>query len=442
MPATGGHPSFVCASVLDDLPQSRYNCRRLCVAQIPMTTTVRRILLAFALMGLASSLGSLYVHYQMLASPSYLSFCDVSATVSCGAVERSAYATLWGVPVALFGVGYYVVIMLLLAASVRGPGRLPEHATGYIFALSTLGLGASLFLAYAAFFIIKAVCLMCMVTYIAVIGLFLVSGARTSFPMTTLPRRFWQDARAVLTSPVGLTVVMVFIVAATSAVAFFPRRAAPWAAPSAVDGGAAAQQASPTDRKTEFLRFWESQQRVQVPVPADGAAVLIVKFSDHQCPACAQSYADSKPILAKYAAQFPGAIRFVPKDYPLERECNAAMPRDLHLAACESAVAARLARARGRGDAMEDWLYANHATLTPASVRQAAKEIGGVLDFDAQYASALDQVRSDVALAAILGVNVTPTFFVNGVRLVGGLPAEYFEMALQYELRKAGKLTR
>jgi uncharacterized membrane protein/protein-disulfide isomerase len=402
-----------------------------------MTKTVRRILLALALMGLASSLASLYVHVQMSANPGYLSFCDVSATVSCGAVERSAYATLWGVPVALFGVGYYVVVMLLLAASVQGPGALPEHAAGYIFVLSTMGLGVSFFLAYAAFFIINALCLMCLVTYISVIGLFLVSGARTSVPMTTLPRRFWQDARAVVASPMGLTVVIVFIMAATSALAFFPRHLVS----SAVPGGVEGQQASPTDKKTEFLRFWESQQRVQVPVPSDGAAVLIVKFSDHQCPACAQTYADYKPILARYAAQFPGAIRLVTKDYPLERECNTGMPRDLHLAACEAAVAARLAKTRGRGDAMEDWLYANHATLTPASVRQAARDIGGVPDFDAKYATVLEEVKGDVALATILNITQTPTFYINGVRLQGGLPVEYFEMALQYELKKAGKLT-
>jgi uncharacterized membrane protein/protein-disulfide isomerase len=406
-----------------------------------MTTTVRRILLALALVGLASSLASLYVHYQMLARPGYLSFCDVSATVSCSAVERSAYASVWGVPVALFGAGYYVVVALLLAASVQGPGGLPEHAAGYIFALSTMGLGASLFLAYVAFFIIKAVCVMCLVTYVAVIGLFLVSGARTSFPMTTLPRRLWQDARAVCASPAGLTVVIVFIIAASTALAFFPRRADPSAAAAVIQGGSSAQQTSPVSRKTEFLRFWESQQRVQVPVPADGAAVLIVKFSDYQCPACAQTHEDYKPILAKYAAQFPGVIRLVTKDYPLDRECNAGLPRDLHFASCEAAVAARLARTRGRGDAMEDWLYANHATLTPAAVRQAAMDIGRVLDFDAQYATTINQIESDIGLATILNIKVTPTFYINGVRLEGGLPVEYFEMALQYELKKAGKLT-
>jgi protein-disulfide isomerase len=174
-------------------------------------------------------------------------------------------------------------------------------------------------------------------------------------------------------------------------------------------------------------------------VSADGAAVLIVKFSDYQCPACAQSYLDYKEILARFRAQSPGAIKVVTKDYPLEIECNSNMNRDMHPAACEAAVAVRLARLKGRGDAMEDWLYTNHTTLTPPVVRQAARDIGGVTDFDAQYPTVLTQVKSDIALATVLGILKTPTFFINGIRLEGGLPPAYFEMALQMELKKAGK---
>jgi uncharacterized membrane protein/protein-disulfide isomerase len=401
-----------------------------------MTTTVRRLLLTFALVGLASSLASLYVHAQMLAKPGYLSFCDMGATVSCTTVYQSAYATLWGTPVALFGAGYYVVVLLLLGGAAWGPASLRENAAGHVFALSTVGLGVSLFLAYASFFIIKAVCLMCLVTYAAVVGLFLISGARTPFPMTSLPRRAWQDARALFASPVGLTVVIMFILAATTAIAFVPRHTE---AGPAGPAGQGAAPANPADRRAEFLKFWESQQRQQVPVPSDGAAVLIVKFADYQCPACAQSYLDYKPILAKYAAQYPGAIRVVAKDFPLERECNAGMARDLHFASCEAAVAARLARAHGRGEAMEDWLNTNHAILTPGGVRQAARDIGGVADFDAQYEATLNLVRSDVALANILNIRGTPTLFINGVRMNEVLVPEYFEMALQYELKKAGR---
>lgn len=397
-----------------------------------MTTLVRRILLALALVGLASSLASLWVHARMLANPGYLSFCDVNATFSCTTVYQSRYSMFWHTPVALFGAGYYIVVLLLLAGSVRGPESLRENATGHIFALSTVGLGVSLFLAYTSFFVIKAVCLMCLVTYGAVAGLFLVAGARTPFPMTTLPRRAWQDARAVLARPAGLTVVLLFVVAATTAIAFVPRDPAP--------GAGQAHAQPPADRRAEFLRFWESQQRIQIPVPTDGAVVLVVRFSDYQCPACAQTHKDYKPILAKYAARFPGAVKLVLKDFPLERECNAGLARDLHYASCEAAAAARLAHGVGKGEAMEDWLYENQTILTPGGVRQAARDIGGVTDFDARYSAMLEQVKSDVGLASVLNIRVTPTFFINGVRLEGGLPAEYFDMAIEYELKKAGKM--
>ena len=68
-----------------------------------MTKNVRLLLTILALAGLASALASLYVHYQLLTQPGYLSFCDVNATVSCTQVYQSRYAYLAGVPVALLG---------------------------------------------------------------------------------------------------------------------------------------------------------------------------------------------------------------------------------------------------------------------------------------------------------------------------------------------------
>jgi uncharacterized membrane protein/protein-disulfide isomerase len=398
-----------------------------------MTNTVRRVLLLLALAGLVTSLISAWVHYQLLHQPGYTSFCDVNATVSCTTVYLSRYSTIAGYPVAIAGAYWYLLVLLLLAASAWGSASLAENVIGYLFALATAALGGVLYLAYAAFVVLKTVCLMCLVTYVAVTGIFLLSGARTSFPMTSLPRRAFRDLKTALGSPVSLVSMIVFIAAMTTTLAFYPR------------GEQAAVQAQPPSAATseaqqsEFVRGWENAPRVTVPISADGAAVLIVKFSDFQCPACAQSYLDYKDILAKYQAEYPGAVKFVTKDYPLERECNSNMPRDLHEAACESAVAVRLARAHGRGEAMEDFLYRNHSMLTPTVVRQAAKEVGGVQDFDAQYQSVLNLVKGDIALATILGIRVTPTFFINGVKLEGGLPPQLFDTAILMELKKAGK---
>jgi uncharacterized membrane protein/protein-disulfide isomerase len=396
-----------------------------------MTKNLRLLLSLLALAGLASALASLYVHYQLLTQPGYLSFCDVNATVSCTQVYQSRYGSLAGVPVALLGALWYLAVLLVLAGSRWGWPGLRENSTGYIFLLSTAGLGFVLYMAYASLVLLKTVCLMCVVTYIAVAALFIISGTRTTYPMITIPRRLLQDAKSALASPAALALILVFLVGATGAIAFFPRGGAAAASPAA--------QAATGDRQSEFVRFWESQVRTQLPVSADGAAVVVVRFSDYQCPACAQSYRDYKPVVARYNAQYPGAIKVVQKDFPLERECNSGLGRDIHVAACEAAAAVKAAQAKGRGEAMEDWLYTNHATLTPASVRQAAAEVGGVTDFDAQYPSLLNSVKGDIALATILGVKLTPTFFINGVKVEGVMGVPYFELALQLELKKAGK---
>jgi hypothetical protein len=344
------------------------------------------------------------------------------------------------VPVALFGALWYVIVLVLLAGSRWGWPSLRESAVGYIFVCGTLGLGATIYLAYASLVILKAVCAMCIITYGAVAGVFLTSGARIPFSMTTIPRRCWQDVRTAVASPSAIAVVMAFIVSSTAAIAFMPRHGDPQAP--------AAQQPR-GDQTSEFVRYWEAQPRVQVPVAAEGASVVIVKFADFMCPPCAQTYTDYKAILAKYRALYPGEIKFITKDYPLEMECNANLQRDIHLAACEAAVAMRLARLKGRGDAMEDWLYTRNQALTPAIVRQGARDIGGVTDFDEQYPTMLNQVKSDIALATILSITGTPTFFF-GHRAPGSdtvmyvrpgiLPPQIFELALQYELKKAGKL--
>jgi uncharacterized membrane protein/protein-disulfide isomerase len=396
-----------------------------------MTKNVRLVLSLLALAGLASALASLYVHYQLLTQPGYLSFCDVNATVSCSQVYQSRFAYLGGVPVALLGALWYVGVLLVLAGSRWGWPSLRENSPGYVFLLSTAGLGFVLYMAFASLVLLKTVCLMCVVTYIAVTALFIISGTRTPYHMVTIPRRLLQDLKAALASPLALALILVFLVGATAALAFFPRGGATAVSP--------AGQAAPADRQSEFVRFWDSQVRTQLPVSADGAAVVIVRFSDYQCPACAQSYKDYKPIVARYNAQYPGAIKLVQKDFPLETECNPGLTRDIHMAACEAAAAMKAAQAKGRGEVMEDWLYTNHATLTPASVRKSAAEIGGVADFDAQYPALITTVKGDIALASILGVRQTPTFYINGVKVEGAMGVPYFELALQLELKKAGK---
>jgi uncharacterized membrane protein/protein-disulfide isomerase len=387
-----------------------------------------------SLVGLGASAAAAYTHYHLLYDPAYRSFCDVNETISCTQVYLSRFSTVRGIPVALFGATAFVAAALLSISAMTARPAVRENVPGYLFVLSTLSLAVILYLGYASFVLLKAVCLLCLTTYAAVIGLFLVSGAATSFPMTTLPRRASRDVRVFAGSPLAIVVAILFFAGAASTLAWFPREGV--TAPGEQAAGAAAPV--PTqDQRSEFERWYASQARVPLVVPNGGAKVLIVKFNDFQCPACGQSYLQYKPIFAKYEAEHPGQVKVVLKDYPLNRDCNDALANSIHSAACEAAVAVRLAGAHNKTEAMEEWLYTHQPAMTPPSVRQAARDIGQITDFDAKYQATLSLVKGDVALGRQLGIKSTPTFFINGVKVEGALPPQYFDQAIAYELQHA-----
>jgi protein-disulfide isomerase len=112
------------------------------------------------------------------------------------------------------------------------------------------------------------------------------------------------------------------------------------------------------------------------------------------------------------------------------------MGQSIHSAACEAAVAVRLAQGHSKTEAMEEWLYTHQPAMTPPSVRQAAHDIGQITDFDARYQATLSLVKGDVALGRQLGIKSTPTFFINGVKVEGALPPQYFDQAIAYELQR------
>ena len=391
------------------------------------------VALACALVGLGASVAAAYTHYHLLFDPAYRSFCDVSETISCTQVYLSRFSTVRGIPVAVFGALWFVVATLLAAGGIAARPTVRESMPGYLFALSTVALAVILYLGYASFVLLKTVCVLCLTTYAAVIGLFLVSGAATSFPMTTLPRRAAGDLRVLARSPLAITMAVLLFAGAATTLAFFPREGAVAEASTPAAAGTTAQAAS-QDQRSELERFMATAPRTPLIVPAEGAKVLVVKFNDFQCPACGQSYQQYKPILAKYEATNPGAVRLVLKDYPLNKDCNANIIQTLHPAACDAAVAVRLARQHNRDEALEEWLYTHQPTMTPPAVRQAARDIGGVTDFDAQYASTMSSVKSDIALGRSLNIKSTPTFFINGIKVEGAWQPQFFDQAIAYEL--------
>ncbi|MEO7132698.1 MAG: vitamin K epoxide reductase family protein [Vicinamibacterales bacterium] len=406
------------------------------LTKLPGTIPQRKIaaFVVFGLIGLVASSASTWVHYQILNDPLYASFCDVNSTLNCTEAYTSRFGVFGGVPVALFGLLFFAGLLGLIALCSASPSA-SRNLPGYIFLASTIGLAAVLYLAYASYFVLEVVCLLCAGTYIAVIGLFLLSGSGIQDRLTSFPMRIIDDLQRLVRTPRALTAAVVFVAAAIAAIVVFPEQSV-----RAEAGDPDTVQAQPVATVSaaqlqQFEQYLAQQPRVPVVASSDGAAIVILKFNDYQCPGCGQTYRDFKPVLAKWAKQAPGKVKFIAKDYPLERECNQFVGQDLHSGACEAAVAVRLAREKGKAEAMEDWLYANQPAMNPDTVKKAAVTVGGVTDFDARFAATLELVKADVAQGQQLQISGTPTFFLNGIRLPG-LRGEFFDAAIAWELKR------
>jgi protein-disulfide isomerase len=162
------------------------------------------------------------------------------------------------------------------------------------------------------------------------------------------------------------------------------------------------------------------------PVRGNAAApITIVEFSDYQCPFCARV----NPTLAKVREAYGDRVKVVFKDFPLGN----------HPQAPKAAEAARCAGDQSKYWEMHDAMFANQRALDVPALKQTARAIGlNGTNFDqcldsGKWAAA---VRSGTELGEKMGVNSTPTLYVNGRALIGAVPFENFKALIDEELAK------
>lgn len=158
----------------------------------------------------------------------------------------------------------------------------------------------------------------------------------------------------------------------------------------------------------------------------ENAEVTIVEYSEFQCPYCARVVPTVNQIKEKYGDR----VKVVFKDFPL----------DFHQYAQKAAEAAQCAHEQGRFWEYHDMLFANQGSLDIASLKQYASGLG--LNTE-QFNSCLDsgkyaaEVQQDLSDGRAAGVSGTPTFFINGEKLVGAQPFSAFESLIINELGSA-----
>ncbi len=157
------------------------------------------------------------------------------------------------------------------------------------------------------------------------------------------------------------------------------------------------------------------------------AQVTIIEFTDFQCPSCARVH----PVLEKILHEFGDKIRLVVRDFPL----------DQHAQAAKAAEAAEAAREQGRYWEYSALLFANQTALAVEDLKKYASQLG--LDrqkFDAALDSGqfAEKVQRDLLEGDKLGINGTPTVFING-RQIRDKTYENLKAAIEAALKKSEK---
>ncbi len=156
--------------------------------------------------------------------------------------------------------------------------------------------------------------------------------------------------------------------------------------------------------------------------PAD-APVTIIEFSDYECPYCRKWFTDAWPQIQK---TYAGKVRLVYRDFPLSFHANSQ----------GAALAARCAGDQGKYWEYHNLLFSGAALGSDTYATFANQLKVDMTKFQDCVSSQkyLSVIQADFEYGSSLGVTGTPTFFVNGIPLVGAQPFSAFKTIIDREL--------
>jgi len=405
-----------------------------------------RAIAVLNLIGVALSLYSLHHHialeYGLQTEPS---FCNISATFNCDAVNASEWSTILGLPIASYGLAFYSLFGLFALLALK-PTRVPtEIATAVASTLSVGAVGFSVYLFAISKFVIGTICLVCVSLYllnILLLWLSYRSGRPLSFLAqlgTGLPAllklpflalglgRFSRSQyknSACGWSILGLALGIILVTQ--------PQRAIL----ATVD----LKSLTPFDEESAAraaLEHWKSSTPIAISEntatgpshdyakgPSD-APITIIEFSDFECPACRRFYADLKEIVGAYS----GKVRAIHRNFPIDQTCNVNIPQPAHVNACYAALFTRCAGEQGKFWEATDYIFSLPAIDAGAPPETVAADINAgiaALDLDEvgmnECLSAERQkqrIIEDIDEAVTLGLQATPTVWINNRPVLG-----------------------
>lgn len=330
--------------------------------------------------------------------------CNVNATLNCDSVNSSEYSELFGFPIALLGVAFYLG---LAVASMLSPAK-----TTRFFQIVALGGLASV--AYSLFLgavsaSMGTFCIMCISMY-AANAILLWAGLRG---LKVAEMGLFEDLGSLLSSRSVSAIVITFAVVVFGGMQMIQGEKQASGVATLEQGGA--DKPLPGEALARFYSSPRGPTELDGSEPVYGdpnAPYTVVEWADYGCPHCAAAAKELKHLVD----QNPDIqVRF--KVYPLTSQCNPAVGRDSGPERCYAAVAADCAGKQGKFWDYQGLVFKNQHYLSLNDLRFMAEQSSldlAAWDECVQDPSMLDGVLADARAGDAVGVEGTPTMVLQG----------------------------
>jgi protein-disulfide isomerase len=321
--------------------------------------------------------------------------CNINEVVNCDAVLQLPQAVVAGIPIALFGAGFYAAAAVIAALAWQEVDRF-AHATVVVLVAAIAGLLADSYLLVVQVQE-NSFCVLCISTY----GLSAVMALSAYLDMRTRDRSGPMTGDRSLIAAIGAGLLVV-ITGSLGTKAETPIEVV-------VDG----------DTDADITALYSKTAGPVALSDADAcwgkpdAPYLLIEFADFECPHCAASFPELRPLVAANPD-----LRVCFKNYPLSNQCNPSVSRDMHPNACLAAAAAHCANDQGRFWELSEKMMANQRDITAIDILFWAEELGLSGDYMRECVMSETtgaKVGGDVASGNGAGVMATPSLFLRGV---------------------------
>jgi len=367
--------------------------------------------LILATIGFLISLLLAKVGINLVNDPSFKSFCNINASFNCDAVALSKYSSHFGIPNFAYGIGYYFIIIIFISYILYKNNKFLPNILVYVFWMSLGSLVVSLYLFIISHLLIKTLCVLCMLIYFVNIMMFLVAFMSEKWSILNMYNKLVADIKLYFSSGGRTFIFILILLNVIGALYYFNSN------PIIVNKASAEGNTSPTQQEEYNIDYTKANQDRLVLGTAVEPTITILVFTDYECSHCSIASQELNKLL-----KLNPDIRVIFKDYPLDQTCNQRMRRPFHQYACKASLSARCAAEQGKFWEYHDLLFANQNSIDNAKLRDIANQLN--LDMNkfnecVKSEKYINNIITDIDEGAALGLEGTPTFYIEGKKIEG-----------------------